>query len=45
MALEVFLGEWLGREVRVVGSRVAELCERGDRTRLEKGQNGPLPDA
>ena len=29
MTLEIFPGEWSGREVRVVGGRVAELCERG----------------
>ena len=45
MTLEVFPGEWSGREVRVVVGRVAEQSERGGRTRLGKGWNGSLPDA
>ena len=45
MTLEVFPGEWSGREIRVVVGRVAEQSERGGRTRLGKGWNGSLPDA
>jgi hypothetical protein len=44
MTPKASLGEWLGREDRVVGGRVAELRERGCRARLERGWSGSLPD-